>query len=152
MSHFDEQPDAPLHGECAAEIHRLQARIKELEAPAVVEPVAAWGSQRTAIALIGGNLQVSGQRGLRHLETAHDHPLGAGIHIASGKNEAFLEAICEVCNAAAAPQPTAPVAPTLAALVELAKVYASSYASPHHITFTVEGLRKLFAAAKGATE
>ena len=27
MSFFDEQPDAPLHGECAAEIHRLEAQL-----------------------------------------------------------------------------------------------------------------------------
>lgn len=33
--------------------------------------------------------------------------------------------------------------PSLSALDELAKVYASNYASPHHITFTVEGLRNL---------
>lgn len=30
MSHFDEQPDAPVHGECAAEIHRLQDINAEL--------------------------------------------------------------------------------------------------------------------------
>lgn len=34
----------------------------------------------------------------------------------------------------------------LGRLNELAKVYASSYASPHHITFTVEGLRHLIEA------
>jgi hypothetical protein len=27
---FDEQPDAPLHGECEAEIHRLEAQVKML--------------------------------------------------------------------------------------------------------------------------
>jgi hypothetical protein len=36
---------------------------------------------------------------------------------------------------------------SLIRLNELAKVYASSYASPHHITFTVEGLRNLIADA-----
>lgn len=35
----------------------------------------------------------------------------------------------------------------LSALNVLARVYASSYASPHHITFTVEGLRQLIAEA-----
>lgn len=35
---------------------------------------------------------------------------------------------------------------TLTDLNELAKVYASSYASPHHIKFTVEGLRNLIEA------
>lgn len=36
--------------------------------------------------------------------------------------------------------------PSLSAINDLAKVYASNYVSPHHITFTVEGLRTLFAA------
>lgn len=31
-------------------------------------------------------------------------------------------------------------------LHELAKVYAASYASPHHITFTLDGLKALVAA------
>ncbi len=31
-------------------------------------------------------------------------------------------------------------------LHELAKVYAASYASPHHITFTLDGLKSLIAA------
>jgi hypothetical protein len=31
MSRFDEEPDADLHGECAAEIERLQARVAHLE-------------------------------------------------------------------------------------------------------------------------
>jgi hypothetical protein len=30
MSHFDEQPDAPLHGECEAEIQRLNTVIKDM--------------------------------------------------------------------------------------------------------------------------
>ena len=32
MSRFDEEPDGDPHGECALEIHRLEARIAELEA------------------------------------------------------------------------------------------------------------------------
>ncbi len=40
--------------------------------------------------------------------------------------------------------------PSLSKLNELAKVYASSYASPHHITFTVDGLRSLMLAAVAA--
>jgi hypothetical protein len=40
-------------------------------------------------------------------------------------------------------------APSLSDLNELAKVYAYSYASPHHIVFTVDGLRNLIAAHKG---
>jgi hypothetical protein len=40
----------------------------------------------------------------------------------------------------------APSVLSLSALDELARVYAASYASPHHITFTVEGLRQLIAA------
>ena len=28
MSRFDEEPDADPHGECAAEIHRLQALVQ----------------------------------------------------------------------------------------------------------------------------
>jgi hypothetical protein len=40
----------------------------------------------------------------------------------------------------------------LSDLSELAKVYASSYASPHHITFTVEGLRNLLAATPTAVQ
>ena len=37
--------------------------------------------------------------------------------------------------------------PSLSALNDLAKLYANSYASPHHMTFSVEGLRRLIAAA-----
>lgn len=37
-------------------------------------------------------------------------------------------------------------APSLSRLDELAKVYAASYASPHHFTLSVEGLRNLIAA------
>jgi hypothetical protein len=37
--------------------------------------------------------------------------------------------------------------PSLSEIDDLAKVYAASYASPHHITFTVEGLRSLIADA-----
>jgi hypothetical protein len=43
-----------------------------------------------------------------------------------------------------------PAVHALSDLNELAKVYASSYASPHHITFTVEGLRNLLAATPAA--
>lgn len=32
MSRFDEEPDADPHGECAAEIHRLQAQVEALTA------------------------------------------------------------------------------------------------------------------------
>lgn len=46
---------------------------------------------------------------------------------------------------AALPLP-AVVQADLTQLDALAKVYASSYASPHHITFTVEGLRNLIAS------
>jgi hypothetical protein len=47
----------------------------------------------------------------------------------------------------------APVeAPSLSELNELAKVYASSYASPHHVTFTVAGLRNLLIAASPPAE
>lgn len=42
--------------------------------------------------------------------------------------------------------------PSLSEINELAKTYASSYASPHHITFTVEGLRNLIAASPKAGE
>lgn len=42
-------------------------------------------------------------------------------------------------------QPPAQELPELSQLNELAKVYATSYASPHHITFTVDGLRNLLA-------
>ena len=31
MSHYDEQPDGDPHGECAAEIHRLETRLAEVE-------------------------------------------------------------------------------------------------------------------------
>lgn len=34
MSHFDEEPDAPVHGECAHEIHRLQAALERVEVQA----------------------------------------------------------------------------------------------------------------------
>ena len=30
MSHYDEQPDGDIHGECAEEIHRLEAINAEL--------------------------------------------------------------------------------------------------------------------------
>ena len=30
MSFFDEQPDAPLHGECAQEIERLKAALETI--------------------------------------------------------------------------------------------------------------------------
>ena len=32
MTRFDEEPDADPHGECAAEIHRLQAQVEALTA------------------------------------------------------------------------------------------------------------------------
>jgi len=31
MTCFDEEPDGNIHGECAAEIHRLQSQIAKLE-------------------------------------------------------------------------------------------------------------------------
>ena len=31
MSHYDEQPDGDPHGECAAEMHRLETRLAEVE-------------------------------------------------------------------------------------------------------------------------
>ena len=38
MSMFDEEPDAPLHGECAAEISRLNAQIAKLQThPCLIE-------------------------------------------------------------------------------------------------------------------
>ena len=37
--------------------------------------------------------------------------------------------------------PASPEALSLTAINKLARVYCASYASPHHITFTVEGLR-----------
>lgn len=43
MNLFDEQPDGDPHGECAAEIRRLEARIAELEAK-----LAAAGKLRDA--------------------------------------------------------------------------------------------------------
>lgn len=42
---------------------------------------------------------------------------------------------------------TLPPSIALTDLNELAKLYCSSYASPNHITFTVEGLRHFLAAA-----
>ena len=39
---FDEQPDGDLHGECAAEIHRLEAIVKSLRA----DIEAAWTTNR----------------------------------------------------------------------------------------------------------
>ena len=36
--------------------------------------------------------------------------------------------------------------PALSDLIELAKVYSQQYASPHHIVFSVDGLRHLIAA------
>ena len=45
MSRFDEEPDGDPHGECALEIHRLEARIAELEAEAArlrVDGATLW--------------------------------------------------------------------------------------------------------------
>ncbi len=40
----------------------------------------------------------------------------------------------------------APPPPALSDLIELAKVYSQRYASPHHIVFSVDGLRHLIEA------
>ena len=32
MTCFDEEPDGDIHGECAAEIHRLQSQVEQLQA------------------------------------------------------------------------------------------------------------------------
>ena len=68
------------------------------KACAVIAKNVVSGSHRKSLEVIGGLLNVSGQRGLRHLETDLSHPRGAGIHIASGKSEAMLSAICDVVN------------------------------------------------------
>ena len=57
--------------------------------------------------------------------------------------------LCRKCgNVHEAPQP-APVSLGLGKVNELAKIHCMDYASPHHITFTVDGLRTLIEAAQG---
>lgn len=50
-------------------------------------------------------------------------------------------AVCSACGIAQL------IAPSLGTINALAKLYSNSYASPHHVTFSVQGLQNLIQAA-----
>lgn len=53
MSRFDEEPDAPLHGECAAEIERLTTELAELRRDAERWRVARrWPFFQSSLVLV----------------------------------------------------------------------------------------------------
>lgn len=72
-------------------------------------------------------------------------PSGNGLHVSADSPTLQSRVLYELAIALLAGGEAE--APSLTELNELAKQYATSYASPHHFTLSVEGLRNLIAAS-----
>jgi len=58
---YDEQPDGDLHGECAAEIHRLEAEIERLRAALLAHAAQADRDAPVELPEPDGELEPNGQ-------------------------------------------------------------------------------------------
>jgi hypothetical protein len=85
-------------------------------------------------------------------QRAHDWMIEQGkVTFAYGGGMPAVDRLNGIIAALRSALSAAPQAePSLLELNEMAKVYASNYASPHHIVFTVEGLRSLFTSLDAA--